>query len=238
MQVLLMLKFQILLPVIYNLKIMNLKLKIKSDNLCSSSKAEVIINESDIDDVFESIYTTIKTNIQKYLGKGSSRIIASVIHRTLSILMYNPLAGSSYIKLPKEIDFPRKGLVPIQHINDNECFKWRIVRYLKPEECNPARITKSDKDLAKKLEFKDFEFLLKIRNICKIEKKNSTGISVFDYRNKGMYQSMYQKMFWRKTYWVGKRSYVLIKYFNPFVYDHTLTLSHPQDIRLALKRFN
>ena len=151
-----------------------MKIKTKYDNLRSSSKAEVIINESDIDDVFESIYTTFKTNIQKYLRKGSSWIIASVIHRTLSILMYNPLAGSSYIKLPKEIDFSRKGLVPIQHINDNECFKWRIVRYLNPGECNPARITKSDKDLAKKLEFKDFEFLVKIRNICKIEKKNST----------------------------------------------------------------
>ena len=160
-----------------------MKIKTKYDNLCSSSKAEVIINESDIDDVFESIYTTIKTNIQKYLGKGSSRIIASVIHRTLSILMYNPLAGSSYIKLPKEIDFPRKGLVPIQHINDNECFKWRIVRYLNPGECNPARITKSDKDLAKKLEFKDFEFLVKIRNICKIEKRILLKHSIYVSKN-------------------------------------------------------
>ena len=40
-------------------------------NFYPSSKVEVIINESDINDVFQSIYTTIITNIQKYLGKGS-----------------------------------------------------------------------------------------------------------------------------------------------------------------------
>ena len=32
--------------------------KTKYDNFYSSSKAEIIINESDIDDVFQSIYTT------------------------------------------------------------------------------------------------------------------------------------------------------------------------------------
>ena len=37
--------------------------KTKSDNFYSSSKAEVIIYESDIDDVFNSIYYTIITNI-------------------------------------------------------------------------------------------------------------------------------------------------------------------------------
>ena len=41
------------------------------DNFYSNSKAEIIINESDTDDVFQSIYTTIKKNIQKSLGKGS-----------------------------------------------------------------------------------------------------------------------------------------------------------------------
>ena len=46
--------------------------KTKYDNFYSSSKAEIIINASDIDNVFQSIYTTIITNIQKSLGKGSS----------------------------------------------------------------------------------------------------------------------------------------------------------------------
>ena len=61
--------------------------------------------------MFQSICTTVITNIQKSLGKGSGRIIASVIDHTISISKYNPLAGHSYIKLPTELDHPRKGLI-------------------------------------------------------------------------------------------------------------------------------
>ena len=43
--------------------------KTKYDTFYSHSKAETIINESDIDDVFESIYNTIISNIQISLGK-------------------------------------------------------------------------------------------------------------------------------------------------------------------------
>ena len=84
--------------------------KTKFDNLYASSKAEIIINESGIDDVFESIYSTIISNIQKSLGKGSGWIIDSVIDHTISILMHNPLAANSYIQLPKEFNHPKKRL--------------------------------------------------------------------------------------------------------------------------------
>ena len=73
--------------------------KTKYDNFHSSLKAEIIINE--IDDVFKSICITVRTNIQKSLGKGSGWIIDSVIDHTISISKYNPLAGTSYIELPK-----------------------------------------------------------------------------------------------------------------------------------------
>ena len=79
----------------------------------SSSKAEIVINKSDIDDLFQPIYTTIISNIKKSLGKGSGWIIDSVIDHTISVLKYNPLVGSSYIKLTKELDHPRKGLLKI-----------------------------------------------------------------------------------------------------------------------------
>ena len=71
--------------------------KTRYDNFYSTLEAEIVINESDIDDVFQSIYTTIITNIQKSLGKGSVWTIDSVIDITISISKYNPLAGSSYI---------------------------------------------------------------------------------------------------------------------------------------------
>ena len=122
----------------------------------SHSKAETIISESDIDDnVFKSIYTTVTSNIQKYLGKGSGWITDSVIDHNINISKYNPFAGSSYINLPKKLDHPRKGLINIQNTDDNECFNWSLVRYLNPADHHPARITKAEKNFAKELYFKE-----------------------------------------------------------------------------------
>ena len=95
------------------------KNKTKYDNFYSSSKTEIIINGSDIDNVFKSIYITVKINIEKSLGKGSGWIIYSVIDHTIFISKYIPLAGRSCIKLPKELDHPRKGLVNIQNTDDH-----------------------------------------------------------------------------------------------------------------------
>ena len=117
--------------------------KSKYDAFYSHLKAETIINEGDVDDVFKSIYTTVISNMQKSLGKDS------VIDHNISISKYNTLVGSSYIKLPKELHHPRRGLINIQNIDGNKLFKWCLVRYLNPADQNPAKITKADKDFPK-----------------------------------------------------------------------------------------
>ena len=99
------------------------KNKTKYHNFYSSSKAEIIINESNIENVFKSIYTTIIANTQKSIGKGLGCITDSVIDHNISNSRYNLLAGSSYMKLLKELDHPRKDLINIQNTDDNECFK-------------------------------------------------------------------------------------------------------------------
>ena len=88
-------------------------------------------------------------NIQKSLGKGSGWIDDSIIDHAISLSKYNPLAGSRYIELPKELDYPRKELINIQNNDDNECFKWYLVRYLNPTDHHPARTTEADKDFVK-----------------------------------------------------------------------------------------
>ena len=50
-------------------------------------------------------------------------------------------------------------------------------------DCNPARITKADKDFVKKLDFRDIKFSVKISDIHIIEKKKFIYISVFGYEN-------------------------------------------------------
>ena len=62
--------FQFLTTLVLLFKNIESKDKIKYDSFYSGSKAGIIINESDIDGVFESIYITIIRNIQKSLGIG------------------------------------------------------------------------------------------------------------------------------------------------------------------------
>ena len=91
----------------------------------------------------------------KNLWEKSGWVIDSVFDQDVSISKYNPLAGSIYIKLLKELDHLRKTLINIQHIDDSECFKWSLVRYLNCADHHLARITKAGKGFTKKFHFKD-----------------------------------------------------------------------------------
>ena len=77
--------------------------KTKYDTLYSNSIAEAVIHESEIYDAIESIYTTAISNVQNYLVKGSGWVTDLVID-DINISKNNPVVGSSYAKLPKELD--------------------------------------------------------------------------------------------------------------------------------------
>ena len=102
--------------------------------------------------MFQSIYTAIVSNIQSSLGQGSGWIIDWVVDHTISISKYNLLAESSYIKLPN--DYTRKGLINIQNIDDNECFKSSIARYVNPANHHPQEFQNLIKILLKNLTLK------------------------------------------------------------------------------------
>ena len=158
--------FEFITPLVLVFNKIKIEDKTKYDNFYSSSKEEIISNERAIHDAFQLIYTITITNKQKSLEKGSCWIIDLIIDHTISSSKYNPIAASSYIRLPKELDHLRKGLINIhdnEYTDDVEFFKSCLVRYL-----NPAGITKVDKDFAKTLDFKDINFQVKIRDIHKI----------------------------------------------------------------------
>ena len=126
-------------------------------------------------------------------------IIDSVVDHIISISKYNTIARSSYTNLSKDLDYSRKGPINIQNTDDNECFKCSLVTYVNPANHYPTRITKADKDPAKRLDFKDIKLPVKIREIHKFEKKNFIEISVFDYKNKEKHPIYVSKHFLKKN---------------------------------------
>ena len=71
--------------------------------------------------------------------------------------------------MPPEIK-KSKGLINIKN-EDNECFRWCHIRHLNPQNKNPQRIKKIDKNLIKQLDYSNIEFPVTVKQINKIENK-------------------------------------------------------------------
>ena len=82
-------------------------------------------------------------------------------------------------------------MINIKNIDDNECFKLCLVRYLHPLDHNLKKITKAYKYFIKQTDFKG---ITKLRTFSKF-KKNSIGISVFGYKNKEKHPIYVSKTF-------------------------------------------
>ena len=144
-------------------------------------------------------YSTIISNIQKYLGKGSGCIINSVIDH-INISKYNLLTGSSYIKLPKELNHSKKRLIDVQNFDNNECFKWCLVRYLNPADHHPERIRKIDKLFGHELVFEDIKFSVRIKDIHKIDHALFTKLVILYIAEKDIFVVVIYKLLAQKKY--------------------------------------
>ena len=89
----------------------------------------VINNKFKLEKFFQEILYRLDAGI----NNGSGWIIESIESQYINISTYKPLLGSSYIKLPTELDHPRKGLINIRN-KDQKCFSWCHVRHINPKK--------------------------------------------------------------------------------------------------------
>ena len=76
-----------------------------------------------------------------------------------------------------------KGLIYLKN-KDNACFKWCHIRFINPTNSHPERINKQDKEIAKTLDYRGINFLMKARNYEIIEERFNINVNVFGYENK------------------------------------------------------
>ena len=67
-----------------------------------------------------SAYKEFKHTLDIWTGEGSGWIVDRIKDMYIDISNYEPLAGSSYIILPPELNNPKKGLINLKN-KDNEC---------------------------------------------------------------------------------------------------------------------
>ena len=190
----------------------------------SNSKAQTIINNAEIPGASQTSKQQILNMIAQWVSEGSGWTIQSVDNHYLNIVQYQPMKGSSYIKLPQEIRNSKKGLINVKN-EDNECFRWCHIRRLNPQDKNPQRIKKSDKEYINKLDYSGIEFPVTTKQYNKIEKQNEININVFGYENKQPYPIFVSKEKYDRQMNLllitedENKHYVLIEDFNSFMYN-------------------
>ena len=116
--------------------------------------------------------------IDNWINEGPGWIVELIESQYSNISTYEPLSGSSYIKLPAELKKSKKKKKELINIknNDQKCFLWCHVRHINPGRTHPERITQTDKVLANDLDYDGVEFPVQGKDFSKIEEKNSICI--------------------------------------------------------------
>ena len=78
-----------------------------------NSFVKAVINY-DFDDSIDKSFTEILFRLDNRINEGSGWVIERVNDQYLNISLYAPLAGSSFIELPKKLKNSKKGLIIVQ----------------------------------------------------------------------------------------------------------------------------
>ena len=99
------------------------------------------------------------------------------MHHNINISQYNPLAGCSYIKLPKELNHQEKVWLIFKILRTMNALNGNTSQILTSCRPHSKKNCKSWQWFCKKVDFKDISFPVKIRGIHKFGKENSVFIS-------------------------------------------------------------
>ena len=191
-----------------------------------NSKPQTIINNTEIYGSLQLSEQQILNLVAQWISEGSGWTVESVDNHYINVVQYEPMKGSSYIKLPQELRHHRKGLINMKN-EDNECFRWCHIRHLNPQDKDPQRIKKVDKQYVNNLDYSGIDFPVTTKQYNKIEKQNEININVFGYENKQPYPIYVSKEKYEDHMELllitenENKHYVLIKDFNRFMFNKT-----------------
>ena len=100
----------------------------------------------------ENAFQEILYRIDNWINEVSSWIVELIKSQYINISTDRPLSGKFHIKLPAELESPKKVLNNIKN-NNQECFLWCHVRHINPVKMHHERVTQEDKKLVNNLNY-------------------------------------------------------------------------------------
>ena len=136
---------------------------------------------TELGNAYEEMKEKMLESLSKYQKEGSAWQLHSIIELDISVAKFNPLNGAGHSKLPLFIA-KKKAVINMKN-DDDQCFKWAVIRALNMSDDHPERITKELKDQAKKYDWSGITFPTKVKDISVWEKNNENKIkiNVFGY---------------------------------------------------------
>lgn len=138
----------------------------------------IVTVTSDKNELFLSLVNEISVRLSNFERKDSGWSFVNVNYIDVNVNKYNPLRGSSYIKLPRDIHL-KKAVINVQN-NDYECFRWAILSGLFPPGTNNrAHNVNTYKNHKDHVNFGNLPFPIKLTDVHKFEKLNDLSVNVF-----------------------------------------------------------
>ena len=150
------------------------------------SLVETITESSDLSDILNTMTGIILEKVQQFQNEGSGWVFENIESFDINIDPIEPLSGSSYISLPKNLE-DKKAIINVRNENDHDCFKWAITSAIYQREKHPQRLNKEIRNNSQNFNWDCIDFPVSIKQIDKFERQNNYAINVFGYEDSKVY---------------------------------------------------
>ena len=146
-----------------------------------SKGLKLVLEGTDVNDLYNEMVKEIEEEIQKTeMAVGSGWRFMHVEKLVLHTTRWDPINAGSYIDLPEALK-NRKAIINMQN-EDDECFKWSVLRALYPKDNHPERIDKDLKSKQDTINMNGIRYPVNFRDIDRFESQNpEISITILGY---------------------------------------------------------
>ena len=146
-----------------------------------SKGLKLVLEGTDENELYNEMVQEIEEEIQKTeMAEGSGWVFLNVKKLVLHTTRWDPINAGSYIDLPPFLK--NKNAIINMKNQDEECFKWSILRALNPKSIHPERIDSDLKSKRNTLSMEGIRYPTNFRDIDRFEHLNpNISISVLGY---------------------------------------------------------
>ena len=155
--------------------------KMMEKSFTFTSKAQVIMNEYDIESALQNMRSSVEDRIDKYTMEGLGWTVIELLNHELHLNSYDPLAARSYIPLPDGIQ-NKKATINIKN-EDDKCFIYSLGRALdpSPEKSRLDRVSEHLKNVCENLGLNNIKTPVNVQDLPKIETQFNISINLYGH---------------------------------------------------------